>query len=154
MKMMFDTTGYNALAVNPEAFERLRALVEIGAIDVLKTHIQEDELRNTESEAKRTDLLAVYHALGTEVPTSGGIWDVSRWDKFKWGDGEGDVKLPDVTSENRNHLEDALIAATAAAEADVLVTDDRRLTNRIGATGSRVEVWGFERLATYLRSLD
>ena len=150
---MFDTTGYNDLTVNLETLGMLRALVARGVIAVLKTHVQEDELRDTESEAKRADLLAVYHALGTEVPTSGGIWDTSRWDKFRWGDGAGDVKLPDVVSENRRHLEDALIAATAAAEADVLVTDDRRLTNRIRATGSRVEVWGFERFEAYLRSL-
>ena len=151
---MFDTTGYNALTVNPEVFERLRALAEKGAIAVLRTHVQEDELRNTKSEAKRADLLDVYHALGSEVPTSGGIWNVSRWNRSRWGNGAGDVKLADVVSENRRHLEDALTAATAAAEVDVLVTDDRRLTNRIRATTSRVEVWRFERFEAYLRSLD
>jgi hypothetical protein len=138
VRLMFDTTGYNALTVNPETFERLRALVERGAIAVLKTHVQEDELRNTESEAKRAALLAVYHALGTEVPTSGGVWDVSRWDQFKSDDGTGDVKLGDVMTSTGNHTEDALTAATAAAEVDILVTNDRRLGNRIRAQNSRV----------------
>jgi hypothetical protein len=79
------------------------------------------------------------------------IWDVSQWDECTWGDDEGAEILDHVMNGNIVHAEDALIGATADAAADVLVTQERRLGNRLRAAGSQLPIWTFEEFAVWLR---
>ena len=84
--------------------------------------------------------------------TSGAVWAVSKWDQATWGDGAGDVKLSDVISDKGNHIRDALIATTAAAECEVLVTDEKkRLPNKIKNAGSRLKVWNSEQFISCVK---
>jgi predicted nucleic acid-binding protein len=48
------------------------------------------------------------------------------------------------------NIHDALIATTAAMEADVLVTEDRRLRNRAKLVKPTMHVWNFTDLESYL----
>ncbi len=80
------------------------------------------------------------------------VWDVSPWDKSKWGGGAGDVTVEDVLTPGRRHAEDALLAATASCHADVFVTEDQRLRNRIVAKNPRVKVWDYAEFAAWVEA--
>ena len=76
------------------------------------------------------------------------------------GDGSGGIKIDDIMKKKQPHEEDkkptygnirdALIATTAATEADVLVTEDRRLRNRAKLVKPTMHVWNFADLDSYL----
>jgi rRNA-processing protein FCF1 len=76
----------------------------------------------------------------TSVPTSGAVFDLSKWDEATWGDAESDQAIERLGIGNSKHAPDALIAATAAGLVDWLVTEDRPLTNRVRRAGLPVEV--------------
>ncbi|MGA2392715.1 MAG: hypothetical protein ABSH03_05090 [Candidatus Lustribacter sp.] len=86
-----------------------------------------------------------------KIPTSAAIWDVSKFGQAKWGGGAGPVTVGDVLKGNPKDAEDALIAATASVEADVFVTNDGNLTNRVLACGSTLQVWDPARFIAYAK---
>jgi hypothetical protein len=51
---------------------------------------------------------------------------------------------------NPKHAEDALIASTAAAAADVLVTNETRLTSKIKRAEFPVSVWNWDQFVAWL----
>jgi predicted nucleic acid-binding protein len=51
---------------------------------------------------------------------------------------------------NSRHAEDALIASTAAAAADVLVTNEIRLASKINRAGFSVSVWSWDQFVAWL----
>ena len=120
---------------------------------IFKRDVQEDEINRTSDLAKREALLDAYTKLGTKVPTGAAISNVSKFGESKFGAGAGDVTADDVTTPARNHSEDALLAATAATEADVFVTEDDRLKRRIEAKNPRVQVWSYEGLVNWVETV-
>lgn len=153
VRFVFDTNIYDRLLKDRFALPRLVALQDRGDIEIFKTHVQKDEFDAIRDEAKRRTRLALYDALGTEVPTEGAIWDVSKWDQAKWGSGSGDAKIEDVLTPAGNNA-DALLAVTASCQADVFVTEDRRLSNRVTAQYPQVQVWTFDDLAKWAETTD
>lgn len=79
------------------------------------------------------------------------VWDVSQWDQATWDDGGGAIRLADVQSFAGHHTEDALIAMTASAACDVLVTEDLRLIKKAEAKG--LKVWRYVDLIAFVDSL-
>lgn len=150
LRIMLDTNAYDMIVERPGFMEKLNAAHDNGGLVILRTHIQEDELAAIPDPKKRA---AVMEVAGTKVATSGAVWDLSKWDEATWGDGAGDVRVGDVATTAGNHMEDALIASTAAVEADVLVTNERRLPKRIWLAGSKLEVWNVEKFAAYVERL-
>lgn len=148
MKIMLDTQIYDWIIDTPEMVERLNRLSREGKVRILCTHIQEDELVRIPDEKKRA---AVASIIKEKVPTSGGVFNVSKWNEFSWGDGSpGGFSIDDVRSPSKGHTEDALIATTAVRDADVLVTEDRRLANRMQTLSARCQIWRFDELKKYV----
>jgi len=139
---------YDKIAATQGMVERLNHLSREGSVTVLSTHIQEDELAKIPDGQKKD---AVAKIITKKVATSGGVWGVSKWGRFTWGDGSsGGAAVDDIRSPSKKHTKDALIATTGAKDADVLVTDDRRLANRMKALNSPCEIWGFDKLKKYI----
>lgn len=149
-RFILDTHIYDEIVAAPAMPEQLARLQEAREIIILQTHIERDELTMIPDEQKRAATLAIQV---TTIPTSGGVLDLSKWGEFTWGEGSGDVKIGDVRSESGNHNRDALIAATASAEADVLVTHDNRLTNCVHEV-SALPVWTFAQFREFIESLE
>jgi hypothetical protein len=147
---MLDTNAYDEIVARPGFQERLNAAHNAGKVVIVRTHIQEDELASIPDPNKKA---AVTEVAGTSVATSGGVFGLSKFDGATFGGGAADVHIGDVATSAGQHMGDALIASSAAAEADVLVTEDRRLPKRVRLANSKLEVWNFEKFAAYVESL-
>jgi hypothetical protein len=148
MRVMLDSMVHDLVVADEALLTLLNAKVAAGALTLLSTHVQHDELSRIPDQQKRDSVLSVPV---TRTVTRGMIWDVSQWDECTWGDDEGAEILDHVMNGNIVHAEDALIGATADAAADVLVTQERRLGNRLRAAGSQLPIWTFEEFAVWLR---
>lgn len=106
--------------------------------DLLVTHIQYDEIKQTTDAVRREALLSTLAAMGArEIVTESGAWNVSTWDKFKWPtDTKANELLARITQLDKetgkknsatNRWRDALVADTAIKRGLILVTDDVNL---------------------------
>jgi len=147
---MLDSNVYDKIIEQIGMTEVLAALHHSGQIEIIITHIQEDELSRIPNTNKRELVMKVP---GNRVTTEGAIWNVSRFGEATFGAGGGDIKIEDIQKGNPNHSEDALIANTAAARADILVTDEKTLPKRIRTTGSKIKVWDFSEFQEYINKI-
>jgi len=116
------------------------------------THIQLDQITATPDPKRRDALLAVVAAIPSKrIPTDGAIWGLSKWNEAKWGSGTNDIKIGDVTGGNANHNADGLLVATAAADADFFVTDEKRLPKKVRRLNSKLAVICFEEFRQVLK---
>lgn len=146
-KMMLDTNQYDRLLAAPDTYEKLLSLVSIGKIELLTTHIQRDEITAVEEPGKKARLAALL-AHARMIPTRGAIFDISRFDLARFGDDDDHKLIEHIRGAAwERKSEDALIAATAAKDADVFVTDDKSLARRLKSYPAiRCEVIDFEEL--------
>jgi len=149
-RVVLDSQIYDLIVAVTGLANRLAVLRDAGALVILQTHVERDELSAMPDKEKRVAVLAVPVTL---VSTSGAVWGVSKFGEATWGGGEGDVKIDDVRSDASNHVRDALIAATAAAAADALVTEDKRLASRVRAAAA-FPVWNFAEFLALVESLE
>jgi len=85
MKYVVDTCVFNWLVDG----RITKSDLPMGA-ELIATHIQIDEINKTSDSERRAQLFLMFAKLAPEIqPTTSGIWDVSRWDEFKWDDGSG-----------------------------------------------------------------
>lgn len=156
-RVMLDSNIFDKLLADPGAVRVLNALTKRKLIVILTTHVQADELAAVPGTkaALRASLLAVYARLEmTEIPTSGAVFGVSKWDQSMWGDGSGTLRISDIMRTNPKDAEDALIAITADANADIFVTAETKdLPNRIKARGTALQVLGYEDFMARMRAL-
>jgi predicted nucleic acid-binding protein len=154
-----DTDAINSL-LDPGLLQEVIAAAKRRGVIFVLVHVVKDQLAQTGDADRRARLLEVYEALPklrvkcwdlqVEPPTFGFVLDISRLDSAEVQDS---ATLAAVTTTGRGKLHDALIAATAMAKADVLVTDDTRLTKRVKAHTAPCEVWTFEQLVRFLRDV-
>ena len=127
MKCMFDTVIFNRVLDESEAIERLTECVA-----VYSTHIQRDEINNTQDDEKRHKLNRVFADLNPEMrSTESAVWGVSKWGQARWSGGDNllrqiKTKL-DKCKKKENNIQDALIAETAIKNKYTLATNDRCL---------------------------
>lgn len=123
---MFDTNIFNDIL---DGKHDLSAL-ETADADFWATHIQEDEIRKTGDEERKTRLLKVFK-IANKISTSSGIWGVSKWGQCKYSDGKTCTLLKDALDKRNkrksNNIQDALIAETALKNDFALVTHDSDL---------------------------
>ncbi|MGC1180884.1 MAG: hypothetical protein WA884_18130 [Methyloceanibacter sp.] len=141
---MFDTVIFNKFA-DGELWLR-----DIGHRRVIATHVQHDELSNTERTDRKNLLLAAFESVAPEsLPTSSAVWDLSKWDKARWPSPGSiynkllaQIQLLDKKAKKKSHPgnqeRDALIAETAIKERLVLVTNDASLGYAARAFGCKV----------------
>ncbi len=145
---MFDTQIYDQVITESGMTQLLNKLSTQGRLKILTTHIQQDEIKAIPDEEKK---LAIQEIVTELVNTSGAVYGVSKWGMATWGDGSsGGFSIDEVRSESKGHTKDALIATTAARDADVIVTEDKRLVNRLKQLGVQTKVWSFADLKTHL----
>ena len=154
-RIAFDTHIVDQIAATPGMLEALQDANRGGALVLITSHIQSDELSDIADSERRGKLLAIYDALPTEwAATHGFVIGYSRLDMARIGDGSWTgVGVDDLDSVDSKHRRDALIGTTAAAEADVLVTNDGRLTRRMRAANAPCDVWNFEQFRDFVLSL-
>jgi predicted nucleic acid-binding protein len=150
MRLLFDTNIYDEILKVPGLSKTLSELVNAGKIVILQTHIQREELSRIQDVVKRSAALAIP---AEPVATSGAVWDFSRFGEATFGDGSGDAKIDDLRSPTGGHIADALIGTTVAALADALVTEDKRLANRLRASW-RGAVWSFVDLHAFVTGIS
>ncbi len=158
---MFDTNIFNAVVDGKFDIQSL-----IDRAEIYITHIQRDELKATPDGIKREQLLSILKiieqpvstesfVLGTSrlgqaklgtnkvLPTETGIWDLSNWDEFKWGDGKGIYStILNNLKKHKNNIKDALIAESAMINNLTLVTHDSdlfRVVTKLGGAASNLK---------------
>lgn len=141
-RFLVDSNVYDQLVVAPERQIPVIDCCEAGAIELLMTHVQVDELMAMPDDSKHGRVLAIPF---TQVPTYGMVLGTSRVGLARFGEPE---LIDAVRSDEGNHVNDALLASTAKYEQAILVTNDRRLSNR--AMEIEVEVWDSSRFLGYL----
>jgi|JI10StandDraft_1071094.scaffolds.fasta_scaffold17638_8 rRNA-processing protein FCF1 len=148
MKVMFDTQIYDLVIAELGMTQTLNSLATKGVLKILTTHIQQGEIQGIPNEEKRRMISEII----TEcVTTSGAVYGVSVYNMATYGDGNtGGFGIDDVRSKTGGHTNDALIATTASRDADVLVTEDKRLANRLKQLNTQTKVWLFADLKQYL----
>jgi hypothetical protein len=153
-KIMLDTNEYDRLLAAPDTYDKLPSLLSVGKIELLTTHVQRDEIMAIDDAGKKARLEALLtHA--RMIPTRGAILDISRFDLARSGDEDDHKLIEHIRGEAwERKSKDALIAATAVKDADVFVTDDKRLAGRLYSYPRiRCEVINFEQLKTRLANL-
>lgn len=136
MKCMFDTVIFNRVLDESEPIERLTECVA-----VYSTHIQRDEINNTQDEERRRKLNRVFADLNPEMrSTKSAVWNVSKWNQARWSEGDNllrtiETKL-DEHEKKKNNIRDALIAETAIKNKYTLVTDDGDLRDVAAELGA------------------
>ena len=144
MKCMFDTNVFDKVLDGKISVESIAE-----SVDVYATHIQSDEIDRMPKPERKNHLQQVFAKFfsgdprsddGRVVATESAVWDVSRWDSAKFGDGDlyGNIlnELNNI-KKKPNNIQDALIAETAIKNGFVLVTEDtnlRRVSRKHGAT--------------------
>jgi rRNA-processing protein FCF1 len=138
MKHVVDTNIFNKLvdgSLRPEDLPH-------GA-EFVATHVQVDELNNTSNNERRARLFLKFAELALQlVPTESAVWDTSRWDHAKWGDGVTYQALKNeldaVNGGKVNNVSDALIAEVAMVNKFVLLTSDYHLAEVAKKHGANV----------------
>lgn len=91
--------------------------IEAEMFSVITTMAQEDELRQITDPARRAALLEVFHALHAATAEVSADWDAAR---------------------------DSIIGKAAAEHCDLLVTDDRDLTDRLAKQEPSLRVLAYD----------
>ena len=148
MRVMLDSNVHDLVVADQAVLTAVKQRIADGLLTLVSTHVQRDEL-SLAPEPKREALLAVY-GIAEKVSTAGAVWDVSKWDESSWGSDAVKASIVAHMAGNAKHAEDALIAATAADEADVFVTNETRLASRIKRAGFAIKVWTWSEFADWL----
>ena len=147
-RVMLDSNVHDLIVADQQVKAAILKRIADGRLKLISTHVQCDELSLAPS-PKRDALLAIYE-LNDIARTTGAVWDVSRWDQSTYGSDEVNASIEALMASNPNHAEDALIAATASGEADVLVTNETRLASKIRRAGFAVDVWSWNRFLAWI----
>jgi predicted nucleic acid-binding protein len=145
---MLDSNVHDLIVVDQQVKAAVLKRIADGRLKLVSTHVQRDELSLAPAH-KRDALLAIYE-LSDVAQTTGAVWDVSRWDQSTYGSDEVNASIDALMSGNPTHAEDALIAATASGQADVLVTNETRLSSKIKRAGFAVDVWSWGQFAAWV----
>lgn len=150
LRVMLDTNIFDRIVETPGLAADLQSLTASGHLEVLVTHVQEDELAVIPDGDKRQ---AVQQVPRRSVATPVFIIGLSRLGEAALGGGhEGGVSLDRLAKLHRTR--DAVIALTAAAreeQVEAFVTEDRRLARDVRAQADKLKVWDF---ATFRRECN
>jgi hypothetical protein len=133
-----DSNIFNKIVFEPGAFALVERLIRHGAIELLVTHVQIDQVADTPGEGKRKRLQRLVPWVRV-VPTHGALYDVSKYDMARYTDAAVERDIDEVQRVNR--ARDALIGVTAKWDGVTLVTEDRKLRRDASALGVAVLKW-------------
>jgi predicted nucleic acid-binding protein len=141
-----DTNIFDEIVGDATILRLVKQLSDRGVIELVVTHIQEDELARIPDSEKRRLMDEVPR---TVAPTSDFVVGVSRIGMARLGRGHilEQIRRPNLSK----YTNDGLIASTAQFEGAILVTKERRLRNR--ARALEIDVWGWPEFSSNLLSL-
>lgn len=142
LKAMIDTMVFDRLLDEPTAVQAVSQAVRDGRLALFTTHVQEDQIAAVPDPLRRKRLQALPREV---IPSSVFIVGFSRLNYAALGPGDDYTA---VHAGRSKHIADAVIADTAGARCDALITEDARLIKR--ATERGLEVWTTERLLTWV----
>jgi hypothetical protein len=158
LRILLDTCIYDKIIASPRLCERIHELIRSKKIEIVQPHIVRSQLEDA-PESKREKLLSIPVRV---IPVDAFLAGYSRAGD-RVGDGSGGIKIDDIMKKQKPHerdkkltprqYRDALIATTAATEAGVLVTKDRRLRNRAKWVKPTMHVWNFSEFESHLANL-
>jgi len=153
-RIAFDTNTVNRIADVPGLIGKILDAAARTPFIIIENPMVRFEIDQTGDSARREELLRVWNGLPKEkVLTHGGYYGVGlKWGGSLYGDGsDTGLSLDQARTRGRGGARDAIIATTAAGEADVLVTDDNQLALRVRSSSAPCEVWTFEQFVSFLR---
>ncbi|WP_446216445.1 hypothetical protein [Micromonospora sp. IBHARD004] len=124
-RVVLDCCGVDPLVDLPGAFDVVRQAVETGKLELLATHVLQEEIAATGDADKRARLQAVAD-LATKVPTGAFILGTSELDQARLSDDTESIDVLRVGRTDGKYTNDALIAATSMYEGCALVTAEER----------------------------
>ncbi|MBE2317240.1 hypothetical protein DVA67_014760 [Solirubrobacter sp. CPCC 204708] len=130
-RVMIDTMVFDALHDDPDGRDAVLTAIREGALELLTTHVQEDQVAAIRDAVRRK---ALQRLPRTVVPSSVVVEGVTRTGRARVKPDSQYARMRDV-----RHFQDSLIADATAARADLLVTDDRRLAREAYEAGN--DVW-------------
>jgi predicted nucleic acid-binding protein len=153
MRVMIDSNIHDKIVLSSNTMERIESAIRSNQLTLISTHIQRDQLLNIPN-SKALHREAVLQVPTVINRTSGAIWGVSKWGAATWTTSRDRHVIKGVMTVDGNHSEDALIAASASALADVLVTEDKNLLKRLRKLALDLELWSFAHFCEWLESLQ
>jgi hypothetical protein len=127
-RVLLDTHVIDTLVADAYFRRGLRRAVKTGAVVVVVTHLQIDEILAipVEKVLHQDALLQELASLPvTRAPTCGGAWGRSRWGASTWMSAADGERLDSLRDRNPQHTVDSVLILTARRENAALVTDDR-----------------------------
>jgi hypothetical protein len=159
LRVMIDTNIADELASDPDVLAMISKLQARGKIQLLITHLQEEQLAKASPHIKKT----MKKLDPTIVNTSGVVWDVSNWDLGEWPDQMTEHRLTRMQGDKSKgkqapkHWADTLIAVTAMGKADVYVTRDRTGRNAarrvVDEGGWKLQIWDYADFVGHVETL-
>jgi len=134
-KYIFDTNIFDDVVSDKLKISDIVKYKNYKKVEIYVTHIQIDEINKCSDVDKRARLnMFMVKIRPILISTSSCAYDVSRYDMSKYGDG---IIFNKIKSGNINHVKDALIGETAIKEGIILVTNDKRLRNKVIELGGK-----------------
>ena len=129
---------FDKIVDEPSAFAPVKRLVRHGAIELLVTHVQMDQIEDTPHEGRRKRLLRLVPWVRV-VPTHGAIYGVSKFGMATYTSEAVERDIDAIA--RRNRARDALIGVTARWDGVTLVTEDKDLARDAATLGAAVLNW-------------
>jgi hypothetical protein len=151
LRVLLDSCIYDEIIASPNLLDRVHKLIRNKIIEILQPHIVRGQLENA-PESKREQLLSIPARV---VPVDGFLTGYSSAGD-RVGSGSSEITIDDVLQNKKptcGNNRDALIATTAATEADIFVTIDRKLRNRVNSMKPSIRVWNFVDFESHLAQL-
>ena len=134
LKIMLDTNAINRIADGNISVNDLEKYGQ--TVDFYITHQQSDEVARTPNIERRGCLVLFLTKIRPIViATESFVTESSRLGFARLGDGQ---VFQEMKKENPKHTEDALIGETAIKEGCILLTDDKKLQNKVRNAGGKV----------------
>ena len=148
INVMIDTMIYDEISRDVILKARLDTLQNERILEFVTTHIQSDQLSRIPQNRDIGQASAIHTR---NIATSVLILGYSRLGQEQLGDENGSYSRLDVS--NPKNTPDAIIAATALSRADIFVTNDIRLANRIVSLGTSLTVVNLDAFKVILEDL-
>ncbi len=153
-RIAIDTTFVNSVVDTDGALNKIQAAIRERRIVIKTTQIVEIQLGKTPDADRRRTLLETYAALPKEtvIVEAGTCGQGLTYGNVKSGDGRHTgISLEEAKTTGRGAGHDASLAVTASGQADVFVTDDRKLARTAKGSQAKCEVWSFKELLDFLQ---
>ena len=152
-RIELDTMAVNRVADQPSLLSQINEAASRGCLVIIGNPMVRYELEQTKNTNRRNVLLTAWDALPRQdvLATASFYDDGLNYGESYYGDGSHTgLPLQEARTNGRGGARDAVIATTAAGQADVLVTDDIALTKKVRDSKAACEVWNFDCFCQFL----